>query len=158
MKLDCTKTQAIEAKSKLRRVLMITRRQLSAGSSRVSIGERREASLPNPPIRAWVASLCGATHRSQVGSARAHVCTPTHMNVSISTTFDRPSSIAVAAQSLPSPPPLACLLGPQFDSPRRLAAAAVARSLYNTAYDIINTIHDFCFIFTCVFKGALFFF
>ena len=88
----------------------------------------------------------GATHRSRVDSARAHVCTPTHMNVSINTTFERPSSTAVAAHSLPSPPPLACLLGPQFDSARRLAAAA-ARSLYNTAYDIINTLHDFCFIF-----------
>ena len=94
----------------------------------------------------------GATHRSRVGSARAHVCTPTHMNVSINTTFERPSSTAVAAHSLPSPPPLACLLGPQFDSARRLAAAAAARSLSNTAYDIINTIHDFCFIFTCVFN------
>ena len=36
----------------------------------------------------------GATHRSRVDSARAHVCTPAHMNVSINTTFERPSSTA----------------------------------------------------------------
>ena len=103
-------------------------------------------------------------YRSRVDSARAHVyarmyaytyerfykyqirrsiqhrrCSP-----AVTVPAHRPS-LLLGSQVRTHPPAVA--------SPRlAAAAAAAARSLSNTAYDIINTIHDFCFIFTCVFN------
>ena len=99
---------------------------------------------PNWPIRAWVAPAL--PHRSRVDSARAHVCTPTHMNVSINTNFDAPSSTVAAALRLPLLPTARLLaripvrIAPP--SPRCLLLLVVGL-LYNSVDDIKGCFYIF---------------
>ena len=106
--------------------------------------QRRYAALSKLTNQS-MGSTC-TSHRSRVDSARAHVCTPTHMNVSINTKFDAPSSTVAVALRLPLLP-IARLLARipvriAPPSPRCLLLLVVGL-LYNSVDDIKGCFYIF---------------